>query len=366
MGLRLPEQRSSAAPKTSKQYDNTDAILKVMGTNPYAQAIDQITPILSQALQRRAELRKQGQTNDLVSKSLGLEVPPGTDISQIPTETLIQTAQAKTSADKANQYDFVGLSGDQKNMIVLNKHTGQTELHPLPGGFSPKAPPQKQGGLSGLPGDKDFTTLEKRLDPAEASGRSVFGKAADISRRADNAIGLIQARGGNLTKSEANALAADMAGILSGGGSGVGEEMTKMHGYSTAYGDFKGMVQYIAGQPEGVLPTAISQRLLSNFQDFKGLSERNIKNTQGRLLYANQHLSRVDPERYKRLYEISGISPDEIQNGKYTPKTQLQPLPVASGGGVVTIKASDGSMHRLPSANLDKARHRDPGLQVVQ
>jgi len=32
----------------------------------------------------------------------------------------------------------------------------------------------------------------------------------------------------------------------------------------------------------------------------------------------------------------------------------------------VRIKASDGSIHELPSANLSKARQRDPGLKVIQ
>ena len=40
-----------------------------------------------------------------------------------------------------------------------------------------------------------------------------------------------------------------------------------------------------------------------------------------------------------------------------------------SGGpaqGYTRIQASDGSLHDLPSANLDRARQRDPGLKVVQ
>lgn len=71
--IRLPQARSSAAPKTSKQYDNGDLIMKVMGTNPYAQAIDQITPILAQALQKRQELRNQAEQVGQVESAYGME-----------------------------------------------------------------------------------------------------------------------------------------------------------------------------------------------------------------------------------------------------------------------------------------------------
>lgn len=71
--IRLPQARSSAAPRTSKQYDNGDMIMKVMGTNPYAQAIDQVTPILAAALQKRQELRKQAQQVGQVETAYGMD-----------------------------------------------------------------------------------------------------------------------------------------------------------------------------------------------------------------------------------------------------------------------------------------------------
>ena len=37
-----------------------------------------------------------------------------------------------------------------------------------------------------------------------------------------------------------------------------------------------------------------------------------------------------------------------------------------SQGATVHIRASDGSVHELPSENLNRARQRDPGLQVIQ
>lgn len=38
----------------------------------------------------------------------------------------------------------------------------------------------------------------------------------------------------------------------------------------------------------------------------------------------------------------------------------------AATPGMVTIKASDGSMHMIPQKNINKAKQRDPGLEVIQ
>lgn len=82
--IRLPQSRPSAAPRTTKTYDNTDAILKVMGQNPFAQAIDQVTPLLAQALQRRQELRQQAQQVAQVESAYGMQ--PGR-LQGLPLQT---------------------------------------------------------------------------------------------------------------------------------------------------------------------------------------------------------------------------------------------------------------------------------------
>jgi hypothetical protein len=58
MAIRLPQYRSSGAPRYS-QSDDTQLILQTLGQNPYARAIEDLTPLISQALQRRAELKRQ-------------------------------------------------------------------------------------------------------------------------------------------------------------------------------------------------------------------------------------------------------------------------------------------------------------------
>ena len=63
---------------------------------------------------------------------------------------------------------------------------------------------------------------------------------------------------------------------------------------------------------------------------------------------------------------------DEFSTRFLTPgaKQTLQTWGSGGGGGAAAgftrIKASDGSLHDIPTANLDKAKQRDPNLQVMQ
>lgn len=73
MGLRLPESRQSEAPRPQRRRVDTEAILRVMGNNPYAQAIDNITPALSEALMQRAQARKMAQQQAALSEVTGAD-----------------------------------------------------------------------------------------------------------------------------------------------------------------------------------------------------------------------------------------------------------------------------------------------------
>lgn len=64
MGINLPQARLSGAPQLKKRQIPLEQILAVQGTNPYADAINQIGPLLSQALQRRQELRRMAVESD--------------------------------------------------------------------------------------------------------------------------------------------------------------------------------------------------------------------------------------------------------------------------------------------------------------
>mgnify|MGYP001614723155 CR=1 FL=1 len=98
MGLRLPESRFSDAPQPRKRQVPIEAIIATMGNNPYAKAIDQIGPILSLAIQKRAELRKRGQELAALEQIAGQQ--PGA-YSGLSNE--MATSLASSSVNNANQ-----------------------------------------------------------------------------------------------------------------------------------------------------------------------------------------------------------------------------------------------------------------------
>lgn len=166
MALQLPERRTPAPPQFQQQQVPIDQIIQVMGQNPYAQALNQITPVISQALQARAQRRRQAQANEVITKSLGIEVPEGTDLASLPTDNLIQIAKQK--AEGENTFTGFGLTEDKKNIIAMNKR-GETKLLPIPS-FMPKD--QKPAGQGG------GYTIPRGVDPA--SGRPVYSDSKRV------------------------------------------------------------------------------------------------------------------------------------------------------------------------------------------
>jgi hypothetical protein len=62
---------------------------------------------------------------------------------------------------------------------------------------------------------------------------------------------------------------------------------------------------------------------------------------------------------------VTSQTNSRIGNNTVMQRMYGTPQAGAPAGGYVRIQASDGSLHDLPQANLDKARQRDPGLKVV-
>lgn len=98
MALRLPEkQLSNDAIQRKTPRDNTQMIMQAMGNNPYARAIDQITPVIANALQMRAQLRQQAQEAAAVSKSLESGVI-SSDVGD--PNTMLKIYEAQTNRSK--------------------------------------------------------------------------------------------------------------------------------------------------------------------------------------------------------------------------------------------------------------------------
>lgn len=401
MALELPKSRAGVRQiQIQKRQVPIEQIMAVRGQSPVAAGIDEVGKVLGGALQRQAELRRQGQQVAAISKATGVDLTGITDPA-IADKVLT----AKTNMEKANSYDFAGLSGDNKSMIVLNKRTGQTELRPLPEGFSPKTANSNLQSIGGT--FESASPEEQHLAKALAQGNIL---TSDIGQRQRGRVVALaneyaiknnmpfQSYTGNVRKGMAENLAYG----------GMGKNALSLN---TALGhtqDAMDAFQKIGNTNQAWLNTPINklkaatndpnvislglnlnalQGELANVFKNSGGTDQEIASwreylnrdlTPAQAVAAGQKiqellLSRQNALEYQQQNVMGNsnmgrqlLSPKGraiMQNLKSGNSLMSIPTP---NSGMITIKASDGSMHRLPAVNLEKARQRDPGLQVMQ
>lgn len=78
MGIQLPKANLSGAPQRRPQQFPLQEYLAVMGQNPYAQGLNQVGPALSQALQRRMQLKMNANAINQLASAAGEEPPSNT------------------------------------------------------------------------------------------------------------------------------------------------------------------------------------------------------------------------------------------------------------------------------------------------
>jgi hypothetical protein len=296
-----------------------EQIIQTLGANPVANGITDASAVLAQALKERAAKRQAAAQVAAISKAVGHPMD-GLQSPEIASSLGGHFIAADSKPTPRPDVPPIYVTRNDAGGIV-EAFTKKPITTPDP---SRKYQSLGNDATTDLAAkrltDKQFTDVDKRLDPNEAGNRKQFGKSADVRMRAQRAIDLIDSKGGILTNAEVNGLATDVAGILAGSQGGMGEAMTKMHGYQTLLGDLNGVRQYTTGNPQQGAPTAIISRLRSNLQGFSDLADRTIKDTQASILYKNDHLRRVDPDRFQRFYDSVGINPGEVVKGQYVPK----------------------------------------------
>lgn len=132
MAISLPRATFSDAPQPKRRQIPLEQILAVQGNNPYAAAIDQIGPILSQALQKRADLRRQAGQIKKIEESYNLK---GGELSGLPIDTAGQIG--KTIYDRKNPTpkipNFLGTSEDGKKLLFIDESGPMVMLNPIGG-----------------------------------------------------------------------------------------------------------------------------------------------------------------------------------------------------------------------------------------
>lgn len=108
MALELPRARLSGAPQLRRRDVPVDQILAVLGRNPYAEAMNNVRPLLSDALAKRAALRREVVQAKEIQKILQSDGRPPDQTSLSPS-LLLDAEKARHSFNKTgNRYLPVG------------------------------------------------------------------------------------------------------------------------------------------------------------------------------------------------------------------------------------------------------------------
>lgn len=130
MGVQLPQKNLSNDEIKRRQFvDNSQAIIGVRGNNPYAKAIDQLAPIIANALIQRQQMKEQARQAALVRQSLeqgeivdGISSPE----TMLATQKAIVGMQAPRSAGQAVAFvdtqtkEMFDSSGNKLNSLDPN------------------------------------------------------------------------------------------------------------------------------------------------------------------------------------------------------------------------------------------------------
>ena len=161
MAVRLPQGRTLQTPQSRGVRVPIEQIIAVQGENPYANAINQISPVISQPLQKRAALRREAQSVGAIGKATGMDMTGVKD-----SQTALSLAQL--SALKNYRDGLLNLKGGAGGRRILpqdsvNKiaqaDTALAQIGKAKEGYNPSYVGPLQGRLSKLqsvPGAKNI------------------------------------------------------------------------------------------------------------------------------------------------------------------------------------------------------------------
>lgn len=319
MAINLPRASLSEAPQRKKQQVPLEQILAVMGRNPFAEAINDVGPVLSQALQRRAELRRQAEVGGQLEKLAGQE--PGA-FNGVPLEVAssLTTLHARGRMEEQEN--------ERKRAADLQKiRAFETQFKYKPGELGDDLDAAKtrvlQESISGRQErgsqDRQDSQFKNRLNNQknrminDPRIKPFYDKSISI-KNIEHVSNL--AKNGNTVA--ASALGAELAKAIEGGGRLTDQDVVRY--VSSGRLDRKAadiLLRWTTGRPTNATLNEISQIA-------EVLKER----------YAEK-LQPTYNEYIESFAEVEGLTPDEVSKKMAIPykPASLQPLPMPGGGG---------------------------------
>jgi hypothetical protein len=352
-----------------------EQIVAAKGQSPVGAGIEQAGALVGKALERKAELQRRGQQVDAIQKAFpGQALPNGIDDPQLALNILGKQAELEKAGKLNETWIDQGIDPKTNKIVQREGRTGAIRLvdNPVGGQLLPMTQGNSSDGIDERRQDKLEKIHADRMAKILSNRSGGLGLQDAKTNQAIDLRTLINQNYDPATKtykippSMHSELVLGLARLVSPTGT-IGIELENELKQKTAHEGLANMYTYLTGQPV-TGPSQDVAKLFINSIDRQGQTAEKLRN---KYLSDLKHLrpSGLDPKIADSIEsnnmgssfsELLNQSPDIMsqQPGK------LPPLPAP--GGTVTIRASDGSMHKLPAVNLEKAKQRDPGLQVIQ
>lgn len=336
--------------------------LQSQANDPWAALAQHLGQTFSGALQQRAALQRQqqSQNNNTITadqaQSLGI-IPPSFPGKQLPEgqqgpvqqrtpESVfprgIQMSLAEQIMRQRNIADIAGAKGkfaeEKLNIPRTQTVDALFERAGLP--LDPKATTVRhedydaavktilsQQSISGkkeaetsrekaastkigMADEKLWETLNRQVNPINAPRGSLLGQAGQGNARADRALTTLSSK--TITPQQVQAVVSDFAGIMQGGA--PHENALREMGFGNLSTRWTNMMQYITSKPQAINTPEVINQLRTMITEIKDVDNQIINNNLDVVEQTHSGLVTKDPERWQRVRSQilkSTLSPSE-------------------------------------------------------
>lgn len=332
--IKLPQPQFDTNFRVGKPKDQSELIMQVLGQNPFASAINEVSPQISDALAKRAELRRQAQVVAALQSAAqgndnGQPLPSGTTPENFQNLLKIKTDRSAKEAEAAKSrvelelkleqlrkgYEETDPTGTRRTypgvqgLNITYDQNGNPQILRTPEYKPAILPKSKNSGSGGKSGDP-LKELQNDLDPAYP--RSGMAKLFERTNSADRVLTLLDQSGGNPNALQSSEAAAAVASLVTSGSSGrIAQEQLNHLTPQSFRGDIMKQIGYIANEPVSLGQQEFFKSLRDTAIREKSVTQDQIKKTQLQRLGRHQNTKLLFPESYNAILSNYGITPGE-------------------------------------------------------
>lgn len=329
---------------------------------------------------------------ELATKNMDLDRSKRLQDPNSSESTAIRAMVTKYEPNLAKDPNFQKMSGQDVKDFMLHFLESEGRIQ-----ANKAAKEASQANKAEQQGHKETESRFKYLDDTTNPFKARAGLLADAQKNKQNVErlqGLVERdeHGNfNLTKPESEEFSLGIARVLAGS-TPTSRAQVEAIVPNTGRGRIQDVKSWLLNKPEGREQQDFIKRMYNTALTEKSVAEQQVKRAQLENFFAQGDLRDQNSDRFEQKLNSRGLTMNDydsfvearkqgkgtdidfnktreaVQNDRLIGKgsSNAQPSNNKPTNGMTRIQASDGSLHDIPTQNLDKAKQRDPSLKVLQ